>query len=527
MYRYIHFIALFASLAFPTMTYSSYMQSNKDKALEGKVHAVLIGLPINRSSFDVGVHRDEVLLVGMIESPALAKTVVNAVSAVPGVLRVHNELKSAPRSDKSYDLTMAKQLDLVVENSGIAGPQRIAAYVIEGGLYLMGPVTESEGNKVVKAVVAWSSSHPELKKIVKLFVYWKEVPGLVSIKGCQIYIMDSAIGKSEKVSWDGRCVKGIAEGQGVITLVKGGENVKGEGVFEHGSLVRGTLKYQRGAESFVYNGGIFNLLPQGPGTAKIESADVSAEVVGTFDEGEIENWKTATNLKTGEVRRFGESRAVVATTEPDSGSGDESSGIGNIIGGLLQGAGQAMQSMGGTQYGKGVLIEGIGGAVAGDEDVANKSMQSLNSGRASATYGQGLVSAESKKENCRYTPSGSIRGCVVPSLNHCIKVRPGRDGQAERFNGCSEPISLYVCSSGQGQRSSNAVSPLCSSLVNPSNSNAIAEPLNYPIDPGRSIPISGSSVTWACPPGRTDVLGWDGRTLQTVCYEAGLQTDSR
>ncbi|MNT41690.1 hypothetical protein D3C72_1780590 [compost metagenome] len=154
-------------------------------------------------------------------------------------------------------------------------------------------------------------------------------------------------------------------------------------------------------------------------------------------------------------------------------------------------------------------------------------MQSLNSGRASATYGQGLASIETKKGNCRYTPSGTIRGCVIPNMNHCIKVRPGRDGQADRFNGCSEPISLYVCSSGQGQRSSNAVSPLCSSLVNPSNSNAIAEPLNYPIDPGRSIPISGSSVTWACPPGRTDVLGWDGRTLQTVCYEAGLQTDSR
>lgn len=527
MYRCVHFVALFASLVFPTMTYSSYMQSNKDKALEGKVHAVLRGLPIARSSFDVGVHRDEVLLVGMIESPALEKTVVNAVSAVPGVLRVHNELKSAPRSDKSYDLTMAKQLDVVVENSGIAGPQRIAAYVIEGGLYLMGPVTEAEGNKVVKAVVAWSSSHPELKKVSKLFVYWKEVPGLVSMKGCQIYIMDSAVGKSEKVSWDGRCVKGIAEGQGVVTLVKGGENIKGEGVFEHGSLVMGTLKYQRGSESFVYNGGVFNLLPQGPGTAKIESTDVSAEVVGTFDEGEITNWTTTTNLKTGEVRRFGESRAVVATTEPDSGSDDESSGIGNIIGGILQGAGQAMQSMGGTQYGRGVLIEGIGGAVAGDEAVANRSMESLNSGRATATYGRGLVSAESKKGNCRYTPSGSIRGCVVPNLNHCIKAQPGRDGQAIRINGCSQSISLFVCSSGQGQRSANAVSPLCSTLVNPSNSKSIAEPLNYSIEPGQSIPISATSVTWACPFGYTDVLGWDGRTLQTVCYEAGLQTDSR
>lgn len=529
MYRIIYSITLAALIVFPGLTYADYIKSNKDEALEGKVQDVLRGLPLTDSSFDVGVHHDEVLLKGRIESSGIEKAVVSAVSAVPGVRRVHNELKLGPRGEKKYDLTMAKQLDTVVWNSGIVGPQRVATFVIEGEAYLMGHVTKAEGNKVANAMVVWSSSHPELKSIIKLFGYLeeKDLPGLFVVNGCKIYIGHRGVRDDEKFTWVGRCEKGIAEGYGLITILKGGKTIaKGEGVFEHGSLVNGTLEFHRAVESFIYNGGVFNFLPQGAGTAKAESADVSVEVVGTFDEGELINWTTATNLRTGEVRRFGESRAVVATAEPDSEAAEETSGFGSVLGGLLQGAGQAMQSMGGAQYGKGVLIEGIGGAVAGDEDVANRSMQSLNSGRASAANGQGLAGSRAKKGNCRYTPSGALRGCVIPNMNHCIKVRPGRDGQADRFNGCSESIKLYVCSSGQGQRSSNAVSPLCSSLVNPSNSNSIADPLNYPIDPGRSIPISGGSVSWACPPGGTDVLGWDGRTLQTVCYEAGLQTDS-
>jgi hypothetical protein len=506
--------------------FASYMQSNKDKALERKVHAVLGGLPLTGSSFDVAVHHGEILLAGMIQSTGLAQTVVSEVSAVPGVLRVHNELKPGPRSDRTYDSSMAKQLDLVVENSGIAGPQRVAAYVIEGALYLMGPVTQAEGDKVVKSVVAWSKSHPELKKVVKLFVYWKDVPGLISVKGCQIYIMDRAIGANEKVSWDGRCVEGIAEGKGVVNIVSGHDSAKGDGVFEHGSLVRGTLEFKKGGESFIYHGNIFNFQPQGAGTAKIESPELSAEVVGTFDQGEVKSWTTATNLRTGEVRRFGQSRIANATTQPAPDTSDETSGIGDIIGGLLQGAGQAMQAMGGTQYGKGVLIEGIGGAITGDEAVANRAMQSLNSGQT-ASYGPGLVSSETKKANCRYSSSGSLRGCVIPDMNNCIKVQSGSDGRAVRVNGCSQTINVFMCSSGTGQRSANAVSPLCSTLVNPSYSNTVPEPLHYYVDPGRGLPVSGSSVTWACSSGFTDVLGWDGTTLKTVCYESGLQTDSR
>ncbi|MFD2644782.1 BON domain-containing protein [Pseudomonas japonica] len=502
------------------------MKSNKDKALENKVRAVVEKLPLTGSSFDIGIHRGEVLLAGMTQSTDVENTVVSAISAVPGVLRVHNELKQGPRGDRQHDLNMATAFDLVVENSGIAGPQRVAAYVIEGVLYLMGPVTEAEGDKVVKSIVAWSSSHPELKKIIKLFVYWKDVPGLISSKGCQVYIMDRAIGARETVSWEGRCVNGIAEGQGVLEITNGRDSAKGKGVFEHGSLVRGVLEFRKGGESFVYNGPIFNFQPQGAGTAIIESPELSAEVVGTFDEGEMKSWTTATNLRTGEVRRFGERRTVNATTAPDPDTSDETSGFGDIIGGLLQGAGQAMQSMGGTQYGKGVLLEGIGGAVAGDEAVANRAIHSLNSGQT-ASYGRGLVSTDAKKENCRYSPSGSLRGCVIPDMNQCIRVQSGSDGQAVRVNGCSQTISVFMCSSGQGQRSANAVSPLCSSLVNPSYSNSVSEPLHYYVDPGRALPISGSSVTWACSSGYTDVLGWDGRTLKTVCYESGLQSDSR
>ncbi|MDR0207671.1 MAG: BON domain-containing protein [Pseudomonas putida] len=526
MRGFINLIGLCAFLVFSGSTSASYMQSKKDKTLEGNIHAALARLPLTGSSFEVGVHHGEVLLAGTTQSIDLQKAVVSTVSAVPGVVRVHDELKSGPRGDRTYDLTMAKQLDLIVEDSGIAGPQRIAAYVIEGVAYLMGPVTQMEGDKVVKSIVAWSNSHPELKKIIKLFGYWKEVPGLMQAKGCQIYLMNRGLGAREKFSWDGHCVKGIAEGQGVVKIVNGPDSLTGRGAFEHGSLARGTLEFKQGGESLVYTGEIFNLKPQGAGTARIETAELSLEFSGIFDEGKVQSWTTATNLKTGEVRYFGQRNTVNSYTEPDSGKNEETSGIGDIFGGLLQGAGQAMQSMGGKQYGTGVLIEGIGGAVAGDEAVANRAIQSLNSGQTTP-YGPGLAATDRKKENCRYSPSGSLRGCVIPNMNQCIRVQSGSDGQAVRVNGCSQTISVFMCSSGQGQRSANAVLPLCSSLVNSSYSNSVSEPLHYYVEPGRGLPISGSSVTWACSSGYTDVLGWDGKTLQTVCYESGLQTDSR
>ncbi|MNG81630.1 BON domain protein [compost metagenome] len=520
MRKYSFVFASAVLVLLPGVAGANYIPSKYDKTLESKVLTVVRAQPLGNSDFSVQVHRGHVLLVGKIASPEMGQSMADAISATPGVYKVHNELKPGARGDRSADRRLANEIDAVIHNSGIAGPKRIAMFVIEGNAYLLGGLTRAESKQVVSAIQQKYATSTALKKIIMLFDYYDVAPGVLTVKGCQLYLGDNPINKNETVTWNGRCVKGLAEGDGLLSVVFAGGYIKGDVFFERGALTRGNLHAQLGSKSGGFSGGIFNMLPHGEATVRRDGV----ETVGTFYEGEMQRWTTATNLTTGEVIRYGESWASPPATEAPAET--ESSGFGGMLGGLLQGAGQAMQAMGGSNYGKGILIEGIGGAVSGDEEVANSSMQALNSGAASTAYGPGIAAAQGRKGNCRYTPSGSVRGCVIPNMNHCLTVQPGRNGEMQRVNGCAQSISVFACSSGQGQRSANAVAPLCATLVNPSNSRSVPSPLLYSVGPGGSVPVSATLVSWACPFGSTEVLQWDGRTLATVCYETGLITDN-
>ena len=121
--------------------------------------------------FNVVSHNGVVLLVGQIENQAMKQKATDVISRTSSkIKRVHNELEVTGKKgilSRGNDTWIATKVrTLILANDEVPSNQ-VRVIVENGVVYLMGILTESEGNKaanVARNVVG-------VKKVIKVFEY--------------------------------------------------------------------------------------------------------------------------------------------------------------------------------------------------------------------------------------------------------------------------------------------------------------------------------------------------------------------
>ena len=129
------------------------------------------GLAFRETRFNVVSHNGVVLLVGQIESGSMKQKATEIISkASSKIKRIHNELEITEKKgilSRGNDTWIATKVRaLMIANDQISANQ-VRVVVENGAVYLMGILTESEGNtaaNVARNVVG-------VTKVVKVFEY--------------------------------------------------------------------------------------------------------------------------------------------------------------------------------------------------------------------------------------------------------------------------------------------------------------------------------------------------------------------
>jgi len=121
--------------------------------------------------FNVVSHNGVVLLVGQIENQAMKQQATNIISRTSSkIKRVHNELEITGKKgilSRGNDTWIATKVrTLILANDEIPSSQ-VRVIVENGVVYLMGILTESEGNKVANV----ARNVVGVKKVIKVFEY--------------------------------------------------------------------------------------------------------------------------------------------------------------------------------------------------------------------------------------------------------------------------------------------------------------------------------------------------------------------
>ena len=129
------------------------------------------GLAFRETRFNVVSHNGVVLLVGQIESGSMKQKATEIISkASSKIKRIHNELEITEKKgilSRGNDTWIATKVRaLMIANDQISANQ-VRVVVENGAVYLMGILTESEGNtaaNVARNVVG-------VTKVIKVFEY--------------------------------------------------------------------------------------------------------------------------------------------------------------------------------------------------------------------------------------------------------------------------------------------------------------------------------------------------------------------
>ncbi len=121
--------------------------------------------------FNVVSHNGVVLLVGQIENEAMKQKATSIISRTSSkIKRVHNELEVTGKKgifSRGNDTWIATKVrTLIIANDEIPSNQ-VRVIVENGVVYLMGILTESEGNKVANV----ARNVVGVKKVIKVFEY--------------------------------------------------------------------------------------------------------------------------------------------------------------------------------------------------------------------------------------------------------------------------------------------------------------------------------------------------------------------
>ena len=124
-----------------------------------------------QSSFDVVSHNGVVLLIGQAESDVLkSKATEIASQASAKIKRIHNEMEVSGRTgilSRSNDTWIATKVRTLMLANGEVPSDQVRVVVENGAVYLMGIISQSEGDNA--ANIARNVSG--VTKVVKVFEY--------------------------------------------------------------------------------------------------------------------------------------------------------------------------------------------------------------------------------------------------------------------------------------------------------------------------------------------------------------------
>jgi osmotically-inducible protein OsmY len=124
-----------------------------------------------QSSFDVVSHNGVVLLIGQVESDVLkSKATEIASQASAKIKRIHNEMEVSGRTgilSRSNDTWIATKVRTLMLANGEVPSDQVRVVVENGAVYLMGIISQSEGDNA--ANIARNVSG--VTKVVKVFEY--------------------------------------------------------------------------------------------------------------------------------------------------------------------------------------------------------------------------------------------------------------------------------------------------------------------------------------------------------------------
>lgn len=147
----------------------------EDRAIEFKAYELLRQQQrrLARSHVAVTSYNNVVLLSGEVETAQLRDWVEQTVSRVEKVRKVHNELLVGPpsplasRSNDSWITAKAKSALLQISGLPSFDPSRVKILTERGNVYLLGLVSQQEGDAVTHIVRQISG----VQQVVKLFEY--------------------------------------------------------------------------------------------------------------------------------------------------------------------------------------------------------------------------------------------------------------------------------------------------------------------------------------------------------------------
>ena len=145
----------------------------EDRSIETKIAVNMKAEePASRqSSFDVVSHNGVVLLIGQVESDVLkSKATEIASQASAKIKRIHNEMEVSGRTgilSRSNDTWIATKVRTLMLANGEVPSDQVRVVVENGAVYLMGIISQSEGDNA--ANIARNVSG--VTKVVKVFEY--------------------------------------------------------------------------------------------------------------------------------------------------------------------------------------------------------------------------------------------------------------------------------------------------------------------------------------------------------------------
>ncbi len=145
----------------------------EDQAIELKAYEVLDSQRLANAHVNVTSYNNNVLLSGEVPDESTREWVEERVAEVEKVRQIHNELAVAPpsslgsRSNDAWITTKVKTS--LVRISGLPGfdPTRVKVVTERGSVYLMGLVTQAEGD----AAASVARQIAGVQRVVKLFEY--------------------------------------------------------------------------------------------------------------------------------------------------------------------------------------------------------------------------------------------------------------------------------------------------------------------------------------------------------------------